>query len=127
MKRNKNFKELEFLLSFLNPQGKKEDLSAINKTENPNDILSLISKYEKSAVEIKNSGGEGLDDILNKLSKLRILLSNLFKKKQQKLLDLHWEKIQEENAKFSKKMREDLEIFRKQLEFDSKYIYKTKD
>ena len=107
MKKKKRDTELEKIFNLIF-QGKKEDFDKLSETENPDDILSLISKYKKLAAAIKSSGGSGLDEVLAKISKLKIILSNLHKKKRQQMLDLHWNQIREENDRFIKKLNEQL-------------------
>ncbi|HBY55466.1 MAG TPA: hypothetical protein DEG23_01435 [Coxiellaceae bacterium] len=109
MKKKKKQTELEKILSSISSivQGKKEDFGELSKQDNPNSILRLISKYEKLAAKLKSSGsGDELDKILVKISKLKMILSNLYKKKRQKMLELHWEQIREENDKSLKKLHQ---------------------
>jgi len=80
VKKKKRDTELEKIFNLIF-QGKKEDFGELSKQDNPNSILRLISKYEKLAAKLKSSGSsDELDKILVKISKLKMILSNLYKK-----------------------------------------------
>jgi len=99
-------------------QEKKENLEALNKTDNPNDILCLISKCEKLIAGLKSSGNndDAISEALSNLAKLKKKLLDFFKNKQRKLLDMHWKQMREENEAFSRKINEQRETLKKTKE-----------
>lgn len=84
------------LLTLLESQRQKISLSSLSKSNNPAGILKLIAKCEELITHLDESDADVVSELLLTVTKLKILLSYLFKKKRQKLLELHWEKLEEE-------------------------------
>ena len=99
-------------------QEKKENLEALNKADNPNDILRLIAKCEKLIAELKggSNNDDAISEALSNLAKLKRILLNYFKNKQRKLLDMHWKQMREENEAFSRRINEQREALKKTKE-----------
>lgn len=110
----KDLKELEKLLRLVKEQ-EKGNFKGLSNIENPQEILSLIAKFERLLAEIVALDQCLVSAILIKLSRLRVFFLNLFKKKQQVLLNSHWDQIREENSKFIAKMQNQLEDFQHKL------------
>ena len=114
----RKFKELKEHLKYVIPA--KE----LDQDKSPDEILDLIAKYKKAIVVLKTRGGEEFDSAIRELVSLRIKLSNIFKEKQRKLLDEHWNEIQKKNSEFIKGIQEQLQKARKAtgaivLQFDN--------
>ncbi|MBU0651095.1 hypothetical protein KKC59_04200 [bacterium] len=117
--KNKQSKKSGGVLGLVTSQEKKAG-SAGSKSQksDPSSILRLISQCEALISMLKGGDGDGdiISDLLITLAELKITLLYLFKKKQRKLIDLHWEQMREENARILKKTHEKIEEFNKQQE-----------
>ena len=69
-------------------------------------LLLLIAKCERLVAELKSDDSGQVEEILSLLAKLKSILLESFKKRQHKMLDLYWKKIEQENEEFSLKMNE---------------------
>lgn len=114
MKKKKWTIELDQILN-LSSKRQKESLDAVINEENPSKILRLIKRFEKLEAKLKKSGDEDLDEIRHKIKNLKLALSKAVKKRRQKLLDEHWEKLKKEQEKFLKEMDKQMAAFRKRL------------
>lgn len=119
----KDLKELGKLLRLVKEQ-EKGNFKGLSNIENPQEILSLIAKYERLFAEIVALDQGLVSAILVKLSRLKVFFLNLFKKKQQILLNSHWDKIREDNSKFIAKMQNQLEDFQHKVSCKNSFIIK---
>ena len=109
----KQLKELEKLLKLAQSQDKATSTGSANDSS-PKNILGLISKCEKLISQIDSSDAGLIQELLLTISKLRIIILSIFKTKQRKLVNLHWEQIQDESAKAAKKLTKQIEQAKKQ-------------
>ena len=93
---------LATLLTDATPQNSELPSNA----DNPQQIMLLISHCEKLVVELQSCDEDKTIALLKLLAKLKQILLHSFEKKQSKMLNLHWQKIQEENEAYSKKINE---------------------
>ena len=121
----KNRSSLEKTLN-IGPKKEKVDFNALLKEENPDGVTSLIAKHEKLADKLESSGEGGAEVIRGRVSKLKAVLSILFKRKQQELIYEHWKKVKEENERFLKEINKRLVKFRKKLKEEKTFKIKEK-
>jgi hypothetical protein len=73
-------------------------------TDNLGDVLSLIAKCERLVKTLNNNNlEEASSEVLSYLAKLKNVLLTIFKKKQRKLLDLHWEQMRQESKEHTRR------------------------
>ena len=109
--RKEKLTDFKGLLGLIGEERKNLNLiiAKAKKSDNPTEIRSLITKCKKLAKETNDPAFARL------VPKLRLILSSLHKRKQQKRLDHHWRNIQKKNIEFSREMRQQLNNFRKQF------------
>ncbi len=94
--------------------GQKADAGQLEETGSPDEVLRLIMNCEKLLATLKVVGADDVvNAVLHDLAKLKRILLGLFKKKQRKLVDIHWEQMRKEEDDRSKKTEEQLERYRK--------------
>jgi hypothetical protein len=73
-------------------------------TDNLGDVLFLIAKCERLVKTLSNNNlEEASSEILSHLAKLKKALLGVFKKKQRKLIDLHWEQMRQESEECARR------------------------
>lgn len=77
-----------------------------NNAYSPQQIMLLVSYCEKLVAELQGRDENKVIVLLKLLAKLKQRLLYIFKKKQSEVLNLHWQKIKEENEAYSKKINE---------------------
>lgn len=127
MKKKKRIGILEKTLDIVSPDKDKCKFESLLYEGDPAKVKSLINKYEKLASKLSGSGDYELEKILSKISKLKSILSKIYKKNQQKLINEHLEKINKDNGGLLEVMSKHLIDIKKKINSRIKNIFEIKE
>lgn len=93
-----------------------EARAQIGKANSAGELKNLIKKFSHLVVELNTRDGVEFNEALSQIRRLRKLLSNCFKEERQQEINSHWVKVQKGNSRFAKRVQDELEEYRVELE-----------